>query len=228
MKENDWLVAGLLNPDFSTNDFVISGLNLDNTQLLTAEEYKNSSFVRDKFTENGKFNEQAFDNFYKDRVEEFGKLQSMEDTFIYSPFDTKADINSNFRSPEYSIDIVANPNREVNVLGATHDNGFSQRELAQQNKIWDTEKGQWSTDTVNDRALFSNPIKWITTMLSDPLVYATYDSDGEHYDTFTGQMVQHRKGEYKLNQVYACKLEHVENLRVYGSVISCLNEEINV
>ena len=200
MKENDWLVAGLLNPDFSTNDFVISGLNLDNTQLLTAEEYKNSSFVRDKFTENGKFNEQAFDNFYKDRVEEFGKLQSMEDTFIYSPFDTKADINSNFRSPEYSIDIVANPNREVNVLGATHDNGFSQRELAQQNKIWDTEKGQWSTDTVNDRALFSNPIKWITTMLSDPLVYATYDSDGEHYDTFTGQMVQHRKGEYKLNK----------------------------
>lgn len=202
MKQNDWLVAGLLNPEFNTSDFLISGLTPDNTQLLTAEQYKKSSFVRDRFTEDGVFNEQKFDDFYKKRAEEFGKLQSMDvkDTFVYSPFDTKAKPNSSTQSPNYSLDIVANPNREVNVLGATHDGGFSQRELAQQSRIWDTEKGEWSTDTVNDRALFSNPGKWLSTVFGDPLVYATYDSDGEHYDTFTGQMMPHKKGEYKLNK----------------------------
>ena len=202
MKQNDWLVAGLLNPEFNTSDFLISGLTPDNTQLLTAEQYKKSSFVRDRFTEDGVFNEQKFDDFYKKRVEEFGKLQSMDvkDTFVYSPFDTKAKPNSSVQSPNYSLDIVANPNREVNVFGATHDGGFSQRELAQQSRIWDTEKGEWSTDTVNDRALFSNPGKWLSTVFGDPLVYATYDSDGEHYDTFTGQMMPHKKGEYKLNK----------------------------
>lgn len=202
MKENDWLVAGILNPEFSTNDFVISGLTPDNTQLLTLEQYKNSSFVRDKFTENGVFNEQALQDFYKKRVEEFGRLQSLDinDTFIYSPFDTKAESDSTIASPNYSINIVANPNREVNILGSVHNNEFSQRELAQQSRIWDTEKEEWSEDTVNDRALFSNPKKWLGTVLSEPLVYATYDSDGEHYDTFTGQMVQHKKGQYKLNK----------------------------
>lgn len=202
MKQNDWLVAGLLNPEFNTSDFLISGLTPDNTQLLTAEQYKKSSFVRDRFTEDGVFNEQKFDDFYKKRAEEFGKLQSMDvkDTFVYSPFDTKAKPNSSVQSPNYSLDIVANPNREVNVLGATHDGGFSQRELAQQSRIWDTEKGEWSADTVNDRALFSNPGKWLSTVFGDQLVYSTYDSDGEHYDTFTGQMMPHKKGEYKLNK----------------------------
>lgn len=202
MKQNDWLVAGLLNPEFNTSDFLISGLTPDNTQLLTAEQYKKSSFVRDRFTEDGVFNEQKFDDFYKKRAEEFGKLQSMDvkDTFVYSPFDTKAKPNSSVQSPNYSLDIVANPNREINVFGSTHDGGFSQRELAQQSRIWDTEKGEWSTDTVNDRALFSNPGKWLSTVFGDPLVYATYDSDGEHYDTFTGQMMPHKKGEYKLNK----------------------------
>lgn len=202
MKQNDWLVAGLLNPEFNTSDFLISGLTPDNTQLLTAEQYKKSQFVRDRFTENGVFNEQKFDDFYRSRASEFGRLQSMDvkDTFVYSPFDTKAKLDSNIQSPQYSIDIVANPTREVDVFGTTHDNGFSQRELAQQSRIWDTEKGEWSIDTVNDRALFSNPGKWLSTVFGDPLVYATYDSDGEHYDTFTGQMIPHKKGEYKLNK----------------------------
>lgn len=202
MKQNDWLIAGILNPEFSTKDFLVSGLTPDNTQLLTLEQYKNSSFIRDKFTENGAFNEKAFEDFYKNRVEEFGKLQSISinDTFTYSPFDTKAQNDSNKQLPNYSVDIVANPNRDINILGDIYSNNLSQRELAQQSKIWDTEKGEWSKDIVNDRALFSNPIKWLSTVLSEPLVYATYDSEGEHYDPFTGQMVQHKKGEYKLNK----------------------------
>ena len=57
----------------------------------------------------------------------------------------------------------------------------------------------------------------------------TEEYEGEYTVGFTSNYIKvYLKGEYKLNQVYACKLEHVENLLVYGSVISCLNEEINV
>lgn len=205
MKENDWLVAGLMNPDFSTNDFAISGLNPDNTQLLPLEQYKNSSFIKDKFTEDGVFKEQKLEDFYKNRVQEFGKLQSIssndsQNTFLYSPFDTRNTDRSKTLSPNYSIDIVANPNRDTDILGNIQHNTLSTRELAQQSKIWDSEKGEWKNETVNDRAFFSNPLKWLKTVFQDPLVYATYDSDGWHYDTFSGQMVEHKKGQYKLNK----------------------------
>ena len=57
----------------------------------------------------------------------------------------------------------------------------------------------------------------------------TEEYEGEYTVGFTSNYIKvYLKGEYKLNQVYACKLEYVENLRVYGNVISCLNEEINV
>ena len=65
MKEKDWLVANLNNPDFSYSQFKEAGLTMDNTQLLSKQEYKNSKYIQDKFTdENGKFNEVAFDKVY--------------------------------------------------------------------------------------------------------------------------------------------------------------------
>ena len=126
MKENDWIVAGILNPEFNTDDFLISGLTPDNTQMLPEEQYKNSDFIRNKFTVNGVFNEQEFHDFYSKRAKEFGKLQStdLNDTFIYSPFDTKAGINSTIQPLNYSIDIVPNSNRQIDLLGQIHNNNY--------------------------------------------------------------------------------------------------------
>jgi hypothetical protein len=46
MKENDWIVAGLTNPDINSGEFRALGLNIDNTQLLTKEEYLKSDFIK--------------------------------------------------------------------------------------------------------------------------------------------------------------------------------------
>lgn len=205
MKQNDWIIAGLTNPEFTTSEFLISGLNTDNTQLLTEDQYKKSAFVRDHFSENGVFNEDAFDVFYKQRASEFGKLQSMDvkDTFLYSPFDPRAKgkDDTQIRSPKFGFDVVPNTNREVTMLtGDVYSDEYSQRERAQQNRIFDTATGEWSEDTLNDRAFVNNPIQWFKTVFSDPLVYATYNEEGEHYDQFTGRMVKHQKGQYKINQ----------------------------
>ena len=57
----------------------------------------------------------------------------------------------------------------------------------------------------------------------------TEEYEGEYTVGFTSNYIKvYLKGEYKLNQIYVCKLEQVEDLKVYGSIISCLNDEINV
>lgn len=204
MKENDWIVAGLNNPNYSTSEFLVSGLNLDNTQMLSQEFYRNTPFVKEHFTQNGTFDEQAFDSYYKKRVSEFNNLQNMDvqDNFLYSPFDPRAMIgNKKTKDPKFGFDVVPNTNRDTIMLtGAIYSDPYSMRERAQQNHIFDVATGTWSKDVLNDRALIKNPLKYLKTIFSEPLVYATYDSDGEHYDMFTGQMVPHYKGEYKINQ----------------------------
>ena len=34
MKENDWIIATMNNPEYDNTDFQIVGMNLNNTQLL--------------------------------------------------------------------------------------------------------------------------------------------------------------------------------------------------
>lgn len=227
MKQNDWIVAGITNPNTDVGNFILSGVNAGNTQLLPAEEYKRSNFIKDKFSSNGVFNEAAFDEFYKKRVEDFGRLQALSsvDIFQYDPFDTRAGVSSMIKSPGFAFEQEANPTKDITVLtGDIYKNNLSQRELAQQNKIWDSAKGEWSEDTANDRSLVNNPLKWFKTFLGEPLVYATYDSDGEHYDQYTGKTVKHKKGEYKLNQYGSPYTETLNGRSLVGKeVVSALD-----
>ena len=69
IKQNDWIVANINNPEFTESDFKnIQGLTLDNTQLLPFESYLNSKFIteNDKFKGNdGLFDKDKFKEFYK-------------------------------------------------------------------------------------------------------------------------------------------------------------------
>lgn len=202
MKENDWILDGLANPDKQLNDFLIAGYNTSNTQLLPKEIYKNNQVIQNAFTENGSFNEVKFDQFYKDRASSYGRMQQLGaiDTFQYNPFDVEAPKNAIYKSPEFNLIRISNPLRDKTTLtGAVYESGLSQREIAQKNKIYDPNTGTFSNDTLADRALASSPLKWISDLFADPIIYATYDSDGQHIDQITGQKVKHTKGEYKLN-----------------------------
>ena len=118
MKQNDWIVAGITNPNTDVGNFILSGVNAGNTQLLPAEEYKRSNFIKDKFSSNGVFNEAAFDEFYKKRVEDFGRLQALSsiDIFQYDPFDTRAGASSMIKSPGFAFEQEANPTKDTTVL----------------------------------------------------------------------------------------------------------------
>jgi hypothetical protein len=62
---NDILVATLMSPEASSLDLLKNGININNTSLLTPDEYKSTPFVKKHFTdENGVFNEDAFNKVY--------------------------------------------------------------------------------------------------------------------------------------------------------------------
>ena len=50
MREHDWIVASINNPNFTNQDFKdVLGMTEDNTQMLSLNDYKNSQFIKDTF-----------------------------------------------------------------------------------------------------------------------------------------------------------------------------------
>ena len=47
MKQNDWIVANINNPNLSSTDFQDAGLSTDNTQMLSEDDYLKSKFITD-------------------------------------------------------------------------------------------------------------------------------------------------------------------------------------
>ena len=45
MLNNDWIVANINNPDYSTEMFKMKGIDTDNTQMLREESYLKSNFI---------------------------------------------------------------------------------------------------------------------------------------------------------------------------------------
>jgi hypothetical protein len=73
--------------------------------------------------------------------------------------------------------------------------------------------------------LFSNPLKWVGNLFSEPLVIATYDEDVT--DPKTGELL-HRKGEYKLNDDGTYYTETLNGRSVAGKQVISNSDLITV
>lgn len=207
-KQNDWLVASLNNPDFTVSDFKnISELSLDNTQFLNKELYKSSDFIRNQkqFQDaNGKFSEKKFDKFYEDTASSFKDFstENVIDDYQYNMWDPSRPNNGKIKSINFNLATVKNPDHNrigVEGINALTLSDKSKRELAQDSKIFDPSTGQFLDHSVNDISLFSNPFGYIKSLFDDPLVYATYDKDTVEIDPITGNKIEHKAGEWKVN-----------------------------
>ena len=57
----------------------------------------------------------------------------------------------------------------------------------------------------------------------------TEEYEGEYTVGFSSNYIKvYLKGEYKLNQIYKCRILYHEGTKVYASITSCLNEQIGV
>lgn len=67
MKNNDFIVAAINNPGFGPADFRAAGMDSENTQILSKDEYLKSDYIKtnDAFKDaNGDFSEKKFSDFY--------------------------------------------------------------------------------------------------------------------------------------------------------------------
>ena len=151
MKENDWIVASVNNPDFTPQDFKdVGGMNLDNTQILPYESYVNKPFIveNQQFKDDqGNFSESKFQDFYKSKVQTFSQFASSEpvDNFEYSLFDTSRRPGNRVKDKPFELVNVSNPDRVTTGISGRNvqtNSPFTQSELAQQSKIYDVKKNK--------------------------------------------------------------------------------------
>ncbi len=208
MKQNDWIVASINNPDFTAGDFRTIGLSLDNTQLLSRDEYLKSDYIKnnDLFKDdNDQFSKDKFNDFYNQKVQDFNTFKNTDDQFAFDLFDyTRYDNpeETKVKDTGFNLFRISNPTEFTIGYGGINQqtaSPFSIRELAQKNKIFDFESQKEKDYSPNDVALTSNPKQFFKELFSNPLVLAVYEEDGEHTDPISGQIVKHKKGDYKLN-----------------------------
>lgn len=225
IKPNDWFVAMQDNPTFSLKNFKDVGLSPDNTGFQDKNTYKNSKYVQEKFTnEEGKFDETAFNRFYTSAAESYQSFANnqYEDDLLsdveFDPYNAIRPNESKTKEINFAIQRVANPDRlktGVSRMGRTEAKEWTISELAQREKIFDYEKGEFKEYNPNDNTLFGNPMGFFKS-LAEPLVIAQWDEEGEHIEPFSSRKVKHKKGDYKYNEDGSYFYETLGKREVYG------------
>lgn len=200
-KQNDWLVSTLNQPDFSIQDFTNIGLNHENTELKDRDFYKSKKYFQDQFVnEDGVFDEKAFDKKYDqmaDAFKVFAHITSENDFLDRAEFNYNniwaSDKAKRFAS-DFKFEAVKNPFRSITGtegVNSKKDGGLSLYEVAQQNKLRDSE-GNILDETANELGVFG------TIFNKNTYVMDAWEEDGEHLED--GKLVKHYKGETKYDE----------------------------
>ena len=217
---NDMFLATITNPQATTYDFLNNNVNPNNTQLLDIEEYKLNDNIKSQFTTaEGAFDEESFNKAYKMAMFNFNQISSEEamkdlDSVKYNPFDTSRPKEAEVWDLDIKFSSDINPYRQLysrDGVNSITESNLSLREIAQKGKVFDVDSGEW-LESANRRGLFDK-------LFGDTLVYAQWDEEGFHVDPETGGTVNHKKGDWKINEDGQLYLETLGNREVYGKQV---------
>ena len=218
MKENDLFLNILDNPEFSLSDFQTIGFTADNTGVESKDYYKNNSFVQEKFTNNGRFDEVAFNKAYETAQVAYNLLasQDYEEAMIkqasFSRDNILAPALQRRQEPDFKLITVPNPMKQqtgIVTLGKTEAPKLSIEEIAQTQKVRDLETNTWH----------DSPNESFFTDFFETRVLAQWNEDGYHDDPITKERVEHKKGDLKLNENGTYYYENLGNRDVYGKIV---------
>ena len=236
-KENDLLLTMLENPNFTFQEMQVAGLNTNNTSLNTREAYKEKQIIQDAFkTAAGDFNEDEYNKWYDIAVQgynimantsyEQAVLSSLEhdkDNIYVAPETKKKDLGFTYTK-------VSNPfrqNESMVTLGRRQESLKTFDEIAQGEKVLVNPREVYNADgSANwDKAIWHDaPEDKFFEDFWDTRVIAQYDEAGTHVDPITGQIVEHKQGDLRLNENGTFYYENLDGRDVYGRrVLNKLN-----
>lgn len=201
-KPNDILIATLSAPQANVVDLLQNNINVDNTSILTPEEYKQTPFVQQRYTQNGVFNEDAFNQDYLRAYANYTELANAEsynnlsDYLTYAPQDRFAPMKSRKWDVSAEYEKIHNPlQRAYSVQGINTISAptLTPEEAAQSNHIFDPETGKFINETPETLNIFKKAF-------GQTLVYAKWESDGSHINSQTGVAEFHKKGQWKTDE----------------------------
>ena len=222
LEKKDWFGLYYSNQDKTYIDFLQNGITPNDIELKSKDEYKQNEKIIQAFTSpDGKFDDNAFNTFYNKALSSYNTLSIGQFTEEDLP-KVQYDIMSPFKSQlspvqDISLDIIKTKNPFIqstglNTILGTEMTSMSTREMAQQNKIFDTENNRWMDLTPEDLGFWG-------TVTKTPIVLAQYDKDIQEPDPETGRMIQHKKGEIKLDDNGMPYYETLGNREVHGKQV---------
>lgn len=204
---NDWVATMLSNPNQTVDSLIDSGINSQNTQLASKDDYRDTKKIQQMFTDqNGKFSESDFDKFYDQAQHSYNamSMKTFNDDAVVQRSYFENQMGAPKEAPKRSLsgtfEKVANPMKNIigmKGLSEVSPSQMSVREIAQQNFVRDSKTGQslgWKPNDDNRSGIFDFLFK------TEPVVLAQWDEKGTHKDPFTGKIVTHEKGEQKLDE----------------------------
>ncbi len=207
-KEQDLLLNLTGNSSSTIQDLMQSGLNVFNTSLEDKKTYQNSESIQNNpnfQNQLGEFDPTILDNSYKAAILAYNYMSEDQlnkyimDTARYSSQNIFAPIKQRDYSQGFIYHKLQNPDRITRGLVGINKNStpeFSASELAQNEEVVDHKTGK-KLPKPN-----GNWFKYFT----DTLVLAQYDKDVDINGKEEGQAgfdpnnIEHKKGEYKLNE----------------------------
>lgn len=78
MAQNDWIATLMYNQPSSLEEVVANGLTPDNVNIKSEDYYKGLDEVQKAFSKDGKFDENAFNNFYISAVNMYNKFAEQD------------------------------------------------------------------------------------------------------------------------------------------------------
>lgn len=218
-KQYDWFATRIFQPELSLDELFDQGITPENTGFKTRDDYRNMASVRDQFrTEDGGFDEDAFNNAYNSSREMYNLYTNREyskkllEEFAYDPYEWYAPATGEIIDVSASNTPTNNGmfySTNIAGIGENTESPYSVREIAQKQLVYD-ENGNQLDWTPEDKGGL------LKGFFRDPLVLATYDEDTPEYDEAGNLLAIHKKGEYKLNEWGAPYYEMLGDRDAYG------------
>ena len=230
-KKNDLLLNVLVNPTLSMGDLQTVGITADNSTVKDYDEYKSNELVQQAFkTESGNFNEKEFKGFYDNVLSMYNVMATQEqeqdfsnfvsfhrDNFFAPDKQRRDDFDSEFVKASNPYQITSS----IAELGKPGKRTKSIDEIAQAEKVLAN-----PVEVENGAApiYHDSPNDSFFTDFFDTRVLAQWDEDGTHKDPISGETIEHKKGDLKLNDNGTFYYENLDGRSIYGRrVLSKLN-----